>query len=193
MPIDVLILAATAVLAVVAVGAAIVAVRASRRSALNRGPAEQVHLQESAASTSIRSEALRSGAVRPAARTEPWQGPSTQEPDSAVASAVQTPARIVDGRIIVPVSSQQLAAAALDRPAVRATLLARSVAHAMRSESRDRIVAIVRRSYRERRRARLRAGRHAARMAHSRADLAVPSAAESWLGELPPAGDRSTS
>ena len=131
------ILVATSVLAMVAISAAIVAVRAARRIA---------------AATSPRPEA-------PAPSTEL----ALVEP-APVTPAALTP-RVVEGRVIVPPTQQQVVAATLGRPGVRLSVLAHGVAHALRPASRDRVLALMRREYRRRRRERLQAGRRAARAA----------------------------
>lgn len=158
MPLDVAILVATAVLAVVAVSAAVVAVRAARRI-----PRPQ---------TVPRSEPV----------TEPTSGLPVVVPPRAAEPAGPAPARIVEGRVVVVPTAEQVAVAALTRPSVRLATLSHGLAYALRPESRDRIVALMRREYRQRRRERLRAGRQAARAAH-RAPSAEPN--EHWLGELP--------
>jgi len=89
--------------------------------------------------------------------------------------AALTP-RVIEGRLIVPPTQQQVIAAALGRPGVRLSVLAHGVAYALRPESRDRILGMMRREYRQRRRERLQAGRRAAR-------AAIPSnSSDNWLG-----------
>jgi len=73
--------------------------------------------------------------------------------------------RVVQGRVIVPPTQAQVVRTALGRPGVRLTVLIHGLAHALRAENRDRIVALMRREYRHRRRERLRAGREAVRAA----------------------------
>lgn len=159
MPVDVVILGATAVLAVVAVVAAVVAVRASRRAGVPSPTPES-----------------------PAGRVEapPVDPPA---PLPVVVTRPEPVARVVEGRVVVPPTAEQVASAALTRPSVRFSVLVHGVAHALRPESRDRISALVRRTYRERRRSRLRAGRRAVREARP-----TPPG-ERWLGELPAAGE----
>ncbi|MCO7240939.1 hypothetical protein, partial [Aeromicrobium sp. CnD17-E] len=89
--------------------------------------------------------------------------------------------RVVEGRVVVPPTQDQVVAATLSRPQVRLAVVAEGLAHALRPESRDRISALVRREYRGRRRERLRAGRRAARAAHASALPTAP--ADQWLGE----------
>ncbi|AWB92557.1 hypothetical protein [Aeromicrobium chenweiae] len=151
---EVWILVATAVLAAVAITAALIAVRAVR--------------------TIRRAEA-------PAAAHEPTTTPSTR----IVVHEPSTPApvvpdelapRVVEGRLVVPPSQQQVVQAALGRPGVRLSVYAHGFAHALRAESRDRIAAMMRREYRRRRRERLQAGRRAVRSSQ-------PSApSDQWLG-----------
>jgi hypothetical protein len=143
------ILLATSVLAVVAITAAVVAVRAARRIA-TATPAPTEH----------RVPSTELAIVEPA-------------PPSTPAALVP---RVVQGQLIVPPTQQQVVATALGRPGVRLSVLARGLAHALRPESRDRIVALMRREYRRRRRERLQAGRTA-----SRAVRPTPPS-DQWLG-----------
>lgn len=143
------ILVATSVLAMVAISAAIVAVRAARRIAAATPPRPDT----------------------PAPSTEL----ALVEPPPPATPAALTP-RVVEGRLIVPPTQQQVVAATLGRPGVRLSVLAHGVAHALRPESRDRILALMRREYRRRRRERLQAGRRAARAARP----TQPS--DQWLG-----------
>lgn len=145
-------LVATAVLAVVAIGAAFVAVRAARRIAADQRP----DVPTTPITTHLTSTEI---AVR-----EPIEPTPALEP------------RVVEGRLIVPPSEQQVVKAALGRPGVRLSIVAHGVAHALRAESRDRIAALMRREYRRRRRERLRAGRQAVRAGHP----TPPS--DQWLG-----------
>lgn len=71
--------------------------------------------------------------------------------------------RVVQGRVIVPPTQAQVVRTALGRPGVRLSVLIHGLAHALRAENRDRIVALMRREYQHRRRERLRAGRDAVR------------------------------
>jgi len=151
MSVEVWILVATAVLAVVAIGAAVVAVRAVRQIARSsRTP-----------------------------QVEPPTVPSTDvvihAPRHDEPSAVLEP-RVVEGRLVVPPTHQQVVQTALGRPGVRLSILAHGAAHALRAESRDRITALMRREYRRRRRERLQAGRRAVRAARP----TPPS--DQWLG-----------
>ncbi len=145
---ELVILVSTAVLAVVALCAAIISVRAVR--ALRETPAPGSRSTELAL------------IERPA--------PATANLPAALAP------RLVEGRLIVPPTQQQVVATALGRPGVRLSVFAHGMAHALRPESRDRILGMMRREYRRRRRERLQAGRRAAR-------AAAPSAPQdSWLG-----------
>lgn len=140
------ILVSTAVLAVVALCAAVTSVRAVRT--------------------------LREAPVPKPVSTEVAlvERPATRHVPPALAP------RVVEGRLIVPPTQQQVVATALGRPGVRLSVFAHGLAHALRPESRDRILAMMRREYRRRRRERLQAGRRAAR-------AATPSAPQdSWLG-----------
>jgi len=136
---DVWILVSTAVLAVVAVGAAIVAVRA----------VQQVR------------------AVAPGEPQQPAAEPTTDvavvEPQAVVPAPLAP--RVVQGRLVVPPTQQQVLATALGRPGVRLSVFTHGLSHALRPESRDRILGLMRREYRRRRRERLQASRRAARAA----------------------------
>lgn len=140
------ILVATAVLAVVAIGAAVVAVMAVRR--LGRA-------QQSVPATPETTTPGADVAVR---------DPAVHRPVVTILPPELEP-RVVDGRLVVPPTQQQVVQAALGRPGVRLSILAHGVAHALRAESRDRISALMRREYRRRRRERQRAARRAARLA----------------------------
>ena len=155
-------LVATAVLAVVAIGAAVVAVRAVRRlSQAQQAPALAPQPPRPSDEIAIRDP-------EPTARDlEPRDlEPRDLEP------------RVVEGRLVVPPSQQQLVQAVLGRPGVRLTVFVHGAAHALRAESRDRIVALMRREYRRRRRERLRAGRRAVRAERPSA----PAPSDQWLG-----------
>ncbi len=143
---ELVILVSTAVLAVVALGAAVIAVRAVRT------------LRETPVSTPVSTEVAL------------VERPATPRAPAALAP------RVVEGRLIVPPTQQQVVATALGRPGVRLSVFAHGVAHALRPESRDRILAMMRREYRRRRRERLLAGRRAARATRP----AAPQ--DSWLG-----------
>lgn len=155
---EVWILVATAVLAVVAIGAAVIAVRAVRRI-------PSAHATASAPAHVV----TRTGA-------EPLRrGGEIVVHDDVQRSADLEP-RIVEGRLVVPPTQQQVVQTALGRPGVRLSVVLHGLAHALRPESRDRISALMRREYRRRRRARMQAGRRAVRAAQ-------PSRpADEWLG-----------
>ncbi len=165
MSVELVILVSTAVLAVVAVCAAVVAVRAVR------------------AVRTLRATSIAAATTTPTTPQTPSQA-ATQtttelarigQPARLQASAALEP-RIVEGRLIVPPTQQQVVATALGRPGVRLSVLTSGLAHALRPESRDRILAMMRREYRRRRRERLQAGRRAAR-------ATTPTAPhDSWLG-----------
>lgn len=148
-------LVATAVLAVVAIGAAVVAV-----SAVRRLPRQE---QDDTAIASADPRPRADVVLRDAAPA-PRPMPPELEP------------RVVEGRLVVPPTQQQVVQTVLGRPGVRLSIVAHGVAHALRAESRDRISALMRREYRRRRRERLQAGRRAVRAARPTA----PS--DQWLG-----------
>ena len=83
---------------------------------------------------------------------------------AAVAVLALVPAAQADRHKPAPTQAQ-VVRTALGRPGVRLSVLIHGLAHALRPESRDRIVALMRREFRHRRRERLRAGRDAMRMA----------------------------
>ncbi|MDR6119346.1 hypothetical protein QE370_002530 [Aeromicrobium sp. SORGH_AS981] len=178
MPSDVVVLVATAVLAVVTVVAAVVAVLAARRVA--RGPVPAVLAAPPAPPLEPVHEDV-AGSVVPGelVRVERPRAPRTDLPASERSGALAP--RVVEGRVVVPPTQDQVVAATLSRPQVRLAVVAEGFAHALRPESRDRISALVRREYRGRRRERLRAGRRAARAAHASALPTAP--ADQWLGE----------
>lgn len=150
---DLWILVATAVVAAIAIIAAVIAVRASRR------------------------------VPEPIPRSRLTVHPRSLEEVQAVEEMPASTAvtHVIEGRVIVPPTQQQLVQTMASRPGVRLSILAHGVAHALRSESRDRITGLMRREYRRRRRERMQAGRHAARAAQPRA--AQPSGpADQWLG-----------
>lgn len=155
------ILTATAVLAVVAISAALIAVRAARQlSRSAQPPTPQMQPASAPAATAL-------------ALIGHDQTPAVHVPDRLDA---QLEPRIVEGRLIVPPTQQQVVRTALSRPGVRLSVFVHGVTHALRAESRDRITALMRREYRQRRRQRLQAGRRAVRNA------SPPSAGDEWLG-----------
>ncbi|WP_286690817.1 hypothetical protein [Aeromicrobium sp. REDSEA-S38_B2] len=178
MPSDVVVLVATAVLAVVTVVAAVVAVLAARRVA--RGPVPAVPAASPAPPLEpVHEDVAASVVPGELVRVERTRAPRTDLPVSERSGALAP--RVVEGRVVVPPTQDQVVAATLSRPQVRLAVVAEGLAHALRPESRDRISALVRREYRGRRRERLRAGRRAARAAHASALPTAP--ADQWLGE----------
>jgi hypothetical protein len=147
MTVEAWLLTATTAIAVVAVVVATIAVRSVRRLSerVGRLSATDLDTQPEAAN---RSAVDLSGAV---------------EPD--VLRPIELAPRVVSGRVIVPPTQAQVVRTALGRPGIRLSVLIHGLAHALRAENRDRIVALMRREYRHRRRERLRAGREAVRTA----------------------------
>lgn len=154
MSVELWILAATSVVAVVAIGAALVALRAVRRL-------------EAAAPAP---EATVPGVTTPVA---PESRPITEVVVIDRPDALEP--RIIEGRLIVPPTQEQVVRTALGRPGVRLSVVAHGLAHALRAESRDRITAMMRREYRRRRRERLQAGRRAVR------DTRPTQPSDEWL------------
>ena len=160
-----LLLVMTAVLAVVTLVAAFVAVRAARR--IHPVPETPKPTESTPAEQIVLADR------RPTT--------STERPKQAVA-------RIVEGRVIVPPTSRQIVDVTMSRPLVRVSVLSHGLAHALRPESRDRIMALMRREFQSRRRQRKRAARQAARFEHPNPQRAIDRATattEAWLGELP--------
>lgn len=157
MSVQLAMLVATAVLAVVAVAAAVVAVRALRqaKALADREPASV-------------GEPV-STVLEPVLVTEPE---GEREPELEVV-------RVVEGRVIVQPTHDQVVAASMTRPAVRLNIVAAGVAHALRPESRDRILGLMRREYRARKRARQRAARAAARATNG---PPPPAGGRGWVG-----------
>lgn len=150
------ILTATAVLAVVAIGAALIAVRAARILARSQpAPTDGA----SKALALVEHEEPNSQVIHLPDRFDPRLEP-----------------RIVEGRLIVPPTEEQVVRTALSRPGVRLSVFVHGVSHALRAESRDRISALMRREYRRRRRERMQAGRRAVRSTQPTAP------ADQWLG-----------
>lgn len=89
---------------------------------------------------------------------------------------VTTEYQIVDGRVIVPPTQQQAISAMLSRPGVRLSVVIAGVKHALRPESRDRIVGLMRREFKARKKARSRAARAAARATNER-----PKSSDDWI------------
>jgi hypothetical protein len=133
---------AIAVVAVVVAGTAIRAVRQLKQT-LDSGPAEDKSL-------------LPFDSSGP--DVEPGVHAETLMP-------IELAPRVISGRVIVPPTQAQVVRTALGRPGVRISVLIHGLAHTLRAENRDRIVALMRREYRHRRQERLRAGREAIRAA----------------------------
>jgi hypothetical protein len=168
-PTDVLLLSLAALLSVVALGVAIMAVRAARGRPKVAPPAppaaEPAHLPRPAVLVPLDS------AGRPVDVREGSLRPEVLQP------------RHVEGRVVVPPTGDQVVNTALSRPYVRLSILVHGLSHALRPESRDRITALMRREYRRRRRERLAAGRRAVRAARPTSPDAWMD--EPWMGELP--------
>lgn len=161
MPTDLVLLVVTSLFAVTALAAAVVTVRAARRTT------ETAKLRDAPAPPAPTDRPPRTAVLVPlddAARREPAP-------------------RRVEGRVVVPPTGQQVVNAAMSRPHVRLAVLAHGLTYALRPESRDRITALMRREFRRRRRERLAAGRRAVRAAHPTTPDAWTE--ESWIGELP--------
>ena len=143
MTVEVLLLAATTLIALVAVLVAARAVRAVRRLSAELASAPPSPVE--GAALAVLPDPVDPGAV------------TIDQPAELAPRAVQ-------GRVIVPPTQSQVVRTALGRPGVRISVFAHGLARALRPENRDRIVALMRREYRHRRRERLRAGRQAIRM-----------------------------
>ncbi|MFT4299134.1 MAG: hypothetical protein QM597_05830 [Aeromicrobium sp.] len=156
MPVDVIVLAAAAVVAVIALTAAVVTVRSARQSARDR-----------AAVAELLKRAEEERDLTPApfeAHTFAPQGVTSADLVlDARPLAELSPAHVVDGKVIVVPTQQQLVATVLSRPTTRLAVWATGLAYALRAESRDRIAALMRREFTRRRRERQRAARRAAR------------------------------
>ena len=179
---DVVVLSATAVLAVVALVAAVVAVRVARSSARERADLraeldrrradDERHAQERAGRRTA--EALVPVPYDPRTDRRGETGDLVVRPPTAEPS----PTRVVDGQVFVVPSQHDVVATALSRPATRVSVLVHGLAHALRPESRDRISALMRREYTRRRRERQRAARQAARL-HT--PSSAPPPGTSWV------------
>lgn len=167
MPTDVLILSATAVLAVVALVAAVVTVRAARvvTRAATEQPASETEQAES------------HGAVDSATDDDVLLPVPYEAPTGPLAPSQ---ARVVEGRVVILPTEQQVVATALNRPATRLTVVVHGIAHALRPESRDRIAALMRRELNRRRRERSRAARRAAHT-HVPSPAQDTQSATSWV------------
>ncbi|MEG9226158.1 hypothetical protein [Aeromicrobium sp. Sec7.5] len=178
---DVVVLAATAVLAVVALVAAVVTVRVARSSARDRAElraelearraAEERQSSERAAV--LAAEALVPVPYDPKVDRRGETGDLVVRPQTA-----PTQTRVVDGQVFVVPTQHDVVATALSRPAIRVSVLVHGLAHALRPESRDRISALMRREFTRRRRERQRAARQAARL-HT--PSAAPNPGTAWV------------
>src|SRR5690606_32420875 len=121
MPVDLVVLAVAAVLAVVALVAAVVALRAVREARLLR---EATVGQDAGAGSSA-------SLSRTSARQPQSQGGS----DDEVALRPESDVRVVEGRVIVTPTKEQVVAAQLTRPSTRFMIVVAGVAHALRPES----------------------------------------------------------
>lgn len=169
MSVQLAMLVATAVLAVVAFAAAVVAVLALRkaRTLADRvpdAPGDRVARDEVAVNRDHVDEE----------RDLDTPARASQALDHREAEVV----RVVEGRVIVQPTHDQVVAASMTRPAVRLNIVAAGVAHALRPESRDRIMGLMRREFRARKRARQRAARAAARATND----PPPSSGRGWVG-----------
>lgn len=169
-----LLLVMTAVLAVVALLAAFIAVRAARRA----GNAPESSLLPQSAQATVH-----------ASPTEILRASSASVHSATSSAATEGPlVTIIEGRVIVAPTSRQIVDATMSRPLVRVSVISHGLAHALRPESRDRIMALMRREFQSRRRQRKRAAKQAARIEHPKPPRAIGRAAvtsEAWLGELP--------
>ena len=161
MPTEVLLLSVTALLAVMALAAAVVAVRAARRST-GSGRVEVATPPPAVAPDRLPAATM----LVPLGEEDDWRRPVH-----------------VNGRVVVPPTGQQVVGAALSRPQVRLAILLHGLSYALRPESRDRITALMRREYRRRRSERLAAGRRAVRAA--RPASTDDWTKQPWLAELP--------
>ncbi|CAN5421389.1 hypothetical protein BH09ACT10_BH09ACT10_09890 [soil metagenome] len=80
---------------------------------------------------------------------------------------------VVEGKVLVQPSPQQIRAAIVGRPLVRLNVVVVGMAHALRPESRDRIRGLMRREFRARKKQRRQAARRAA-YAHQHANSSTP-------------------
>lgn len=147
MPVVVALVLVAAVLAVIAVVAAVIAVRAARRTS--------AHVLAGRGHSSTSADVNRAEATLPVPGSSPATYTGATEP-------AQT-SEVISGRVVVHPSNRDVVDATMGRPMVRISVLAYGVRYALRPQSRDRILALMRREYRQRRRVRLRAGRRAVR------------------------------
>lgn len=187
MPTDVVVLAATAVLAVVALVAAVVTVRVARSAARDRADlraelaarrtADERQAQERADRRAA--EALVPVPYDPRTDRRGETGDLVVRPsDRSPSDPAPSPTRVVDGQVFVVPSQHEVVATALSRPTTRVAVLVHGLAHALRPESRDRISALMRREFTRRRRERQRAARRAARL-HT--PSSAPNPGTAWV------------
>lgn len=180
MPIDVLILIVTGVLAVVALIAAVISVRNLREVKRALASAPQQPMASAAADSDSHSHVLLEPAVEQIASTDKQLIRVEREhvePEHAASGQELVPhhgqvARVVEGKVVVTPTRSQVAHAIMGQPRVRFAIWMTGIAHALRPESRDRILGMMRRDYRDRRRHRESAARAALRSAHSPATRA---------------------
>ncbi len=181
---DVVVLAATGALAVVALVAALVTVRVARSTARDRAELRAElearraadERQSSERAARLAADALVPVPYDPRIDRRGETGDLVVRPQSDTPTQTQT--RVVDGQVFVVPSQHDVVATALSRPATRVSVLVHGLAHALRPESRDRISALMRREYTRRRRERQRAARQAARL-HT--PSAAPSPGTAWV------------
>mgnify|MGYP003462987660 CR=1 FL=1 len=189
---DVLILIATGCLAVVAMIAAVVSLRNLKeiRKSIAESPSSASHGAEASdLNTSDLNVAAHAEQEPVQSRSEPELLTPVIDGDLASSAAILSAipaetthqelvphhgqiARVVDGQVVVTPTRGQVATAIMGQPRVRFAIWATGIAHALRPESRDRIVGLMRRDFRERRRYREQAARAAIRAAHSPATRA---------------------
>jgi hypothetical protein len=150
MTVEAWLLAATTVIAAVAVFVAGFAIRSVRQLSKQ--------LEDAVVQVGAQGATLETAAARD------FEGDFVAAPTTDLRPIELAP-RVVAGRVIVPPTQAQVVRTALGRPGVRLSVLIHGLAHALRAENRDRIVALMRREFRHRRRERLRAGRDAIRVA----------------------------
>lgn len=167
MSVQLAMLIATAVLAVVAMAAAVVAMRALREAKAIAGRAATTG--DRVARDEV--EAYRDQDDSRDLDTRPRSSAALDHREDEVV-------RVVEGRVIVQPTQDQVVAASMTRPAVRLNIVAAGLAHALRPESRDRIAGLMRREYRARKRARQRAARAAARATND----PPPASGRGWVG-----------
>jgi hypothetical protein len=154
MAVEILLLTATTLIALVAVTVAVVAVREVRRLSSQMAGSSAVEMATSGFEGSFAATSTIEAATS-----------TIEAATSTIDLPVELAPRAVQGRVIVPPTQAQVVRTALGRPGVRLSIFAHGLARALRAENRDRIVSVMRREYRHRRRERLRAGRQAVRAA----------------------------